>query len=140
MKRKLAKKFNFRKQKETLDDIIAIFSSDGEVFSVNVVPPHFREFARRFGYGLEVTAHIAGQDHYPGWKITPSTLTPIVADIRIGDEVVDKTGQLNRGLKMTVSDVNLLQALVTYYDGGDTQTWANKAHLELHSRPEEPFI
>jgi hypothetical protein len=140
MRQKTAKKFNFKKQKETLDDIIAIYSSAGEVFSLDEVPPHFFQFAEKFGYDLKQSAHIAGKDPYPGWKITPSNLNPIMTDIRVGDEVVDKTGQLNRGLKMTVSDVNLLQALVTYYDGYDVETWANKAHLDVHTRPEEPFI
>ena len=77
-----------------------------------MVPPHFSEFAEQSGLNLEVLAHIAGQDPYPGWKIIPSTIDPIVEDIRIGDEVVDKTGKLNRGLHMTVQDINLLQALV----------------------------
>jgi hypothetical protein len=64
----------------------------------------------------------------------------ITIDIRSGDTVTDKTGQLNQGLSMSVQDVNCLQALVTYYDGSDIVVWVNKAHLEVVSRPEESFI
>jgi hypothetical protein len=132
--------FNFRQQKATLDDIIAVFSKYGEVFSKELVPVEFFLFAERFGFSLDVIAHVAGQHPYPGWRIVPSTVEPITADIRIGDEVSDKTGKLNNGLRMTVTDVNRLQALVTYYDAADIETWANKTHLVLHSRPRPPFI